>query len=156
MVGNKDYSHDIKLIKIALEAAQVPRKWYAFSEQEDKLCIMGEYDGIHIFIINRGKRAGETVIQEWKKVAECIADRLELSYTRKLKSVISRMEARCGIITVRVQNPQKEKVMTFHPYYGVSVKTDVERSYRYKKYKRVTDRKKMHAENSARRKKVKR
>lgn len=79
------YDAQIRLIRKVLRNAAVPQRWYSFFEEENKVCIIPESDGIHIYIPDRGIRKGERVTSNFNTAIGWIADNFEYEYTKKVQ-----------------------------------------------------------------------
>ena len=83
-----DYIMHIKKIKQILEEAKLPKRWYSINKPtENRLSIMNESDGIHVFVPERGDKTGEHIYTDWYNVIEDVANSVELKYTKKIMKI---------------------------------------------------------------------
>lgn len=82
------YKPQIKTIASILRDAEVPSYWYSIDVPVDgRISIMGDDDGIHVFIPERGQRTGEKIYTDWYDALMDAADSFELKYTEKIQSI---------------------------------------------------------------------
>lgn len=86
--GRRQKSYLIATIKKILKQAKVPPRWYSINKPIDnRVCIVLENDGIHVFIPERGERTGEQIYNNWYFAIVDIADCFELQYTQSIKRI---------------------------------------------------------------------
>ena len=82
------YKQQVEKIQAILEEAKVPQRWYSINTPVDnKISIVAELDGIHLFILEHNARLGEEILTNWYETIKFSAEMVELQYTERIMCV---------------------------------------------------------------------
>ena len=102
------FQSQVNQIQKILQNADVPKQWYSINEPfECRVSIVPDYDGIHVFVPERGRRTGEKTYPDWYDAIKDIAEFFELSYTNavmKIADTIARPATKSGMVMVPIMH----------------------------------------------------